>query len=156
MSTHSVRIAAEGDVPALVALMTEFYAESGYPLPAAAAARTFRALIADARLGHVFLMEDGGRPAGFAVLTVSFSMEYGGVRGFVDDFFVAPEFRGRGVGAAALTEMERVSRVMGVRALLVEVGPDNERALSVYRRQGFSDSGHLLMVKPLAAPVHEG
>ena len=52
--------------------------------------------------------------------------------------------------------MERVSRVMGVRALLVEVGPDNERALSVYRRQGFSDTGHLLMVKPLAAPVHEG
>ena len=77
MSTHSVRIAAEGDVPALVALMSEFYAESGFPLPAEAAARTFLALIADSRLGHVFLMEDGGRPAGFAVVG-SFS---GGVNG---------------------------------------------------------------------------
>lgn len=155
MSTRSVRIAAEGDVASLVALMTVFYAESDFPLPAEAAARTFRALIADPRLGHVFLMEVDGQPAGFAVLTVSFSMEYGGLRGFVDDFFVAPDFRGCGVGAAALTELERVSRVMGVRALLVEAGPDNERALRVYRRQGFGDTGHLLLVKPLAAPVHE-
>lgn len=155
MPTPSVRLAIEGDVPALVALMTVFYAESGFPLPAESAARTFRALIADPRLGHVLIMEVGALPAGFAVLTVSFSMEYGGLRGFVDDFFVAPEFRGRGVGAAALAEVERVGRAMGVRALLVEAGPDNDRALRVYRRHGFGETGHLLMVKPLAAAMHE-
>ena len=143
-------------MPTLVALMTHFYAESDFPLPAEAAARTFEALIADPRLGRVFIMEGGGRPAGFAVLTVGFSMEYGGLRGFVDDFFVHPDFRGQGMGAAALSELQREAEVMGVRALLVEVGPENAPALSVYRRHGFSDSGHLLLVKPLASPVHEG
>lgn len=156
MAPHTVRTAIKGDVPVLVTLMTHFYAESDFPLPADAAGRTFEALIADPRLGRVFLMEAGGRSAGFAVLTVGFSMEYGGLRGFVDDFFVHPDFRGQGVGAAALRELQRVGKVMGVRALLVEVGPENAPALGVYRRHGFSDSGHLLLVKPLASPVHDG
>ncbi|MEO7966229.1 MAG: GNAT family N-acetyltransferase [Gemmatimonadaceae bacterium] len=150
-----VRVAKAEDVPVLVALMSAFYAESDFPLPVEAATRTFDALIGDPSLGRVFVMEVGGRPAGFGVLTVAFSMEYGGLRGFVDDFFVAPEFRRLGLGAAALQAMEHDARAMGVRALLVETGHDNPRALSVYGRHGFVDTGHMLMTKPLATPVHE-
>lgn len=147
--------ATEADVPALVGLMREFYAEASFPLPEAAAARTFAALIGDPHLGQVWLMTVGGEPAGFVVLTVCFSMEYGGLRGFVDDFFVAPAFRRQGLGAAALAAVRAECEARGVRAVLVETSEDNEKALSVYRRAGFADSGHLLMTLPLAAPVHE-
>ena len=40
-----VRPATADDIPALVALMAEFYAEAGLSLPADAAARTFAALV---------------------------------------------------------------------------------------------------------------
>jgi GNAT superfamily N-acetyltransferase len=151
----SVRPAAPGDVPRLVALMAEFYSEAGFPLPTEAAARTFAALLADPRLGRVWLMEADGEPAGFAVLTVAFSMEYGGLRGFVDDLFVRASHRGRGLAASTLAEIRRAAESLGVRALLVETGADNDVAGRVYRRAGFQDAGRLLLSMPLAAPVHE-
>ena len=101
-------------------------------------------------------MDDGGHgePAGYVVLTVSFSMEYGGLRGFVDDLFVRRGFRGRGLAAAALDELRRTAEDLGVRALLVEVGPENDTARRVYRRIGLEDTGHVLLALPLATPVH--
>lgn len=156
MSAPSARPAEAAHVPQLVALMTEFYAESGYPLPAAAAARAFQQLIDAPALGQVWLLEYDEQPAGFVVLTVSYSMEYGGLRGFVDDFFVRPAVRGRGVGAAGLAALEEAARARGVRALLVETSAENTAALGVYRRAGYVVTDHLWLSRPLAPPVHEG
>jgi GNAT superfamily N-acetyltransferase len=150
----SVREAHAGDVPQLVALMTEFYAEAGYGLPGAAAARTFNHLLGDARLGRIWLLEDGGAPAGYVVLTLGFSMEYGGLRGFVDDLYVRAAHRRRGLATAGLAELRRTAEALGVRALLVEVGPENDTARRVYARSGFADSGRLLLAQALATPVH--
>lgn len=150
----NIRAAQRSDVPELVALMQEFYAEADFALPAASAARTFERLLGEPRWGRVWLLEYEAQPAGFIVLTVSFSMEYGGLRGFVDDFFVRAAYRRHGLGALALAEVQRTCRTLGVRALLVEVGPDNDTAQRVYRRSGFTESGHLLLTMPLAAPVH--
>jgi GNAT superfamily N-acetyltransferase len=137
-----------------VALMAEFYAEADFPLPAANAMRAFAALLADPALGAVWLAGGGERPAGYAVLTVGYSMEYGGLRGFVDDLYVRPAARGRGVAAALLAGVRRGCAERGVRALHVEVGPDNDAARRVYARAGFADGGHLLLTLPLAPPVH--
>jgi GNAT superfamily N-acetyltransferase len=159
MSDQSLaRAARPDDVPALVALMAEFYAESGYPLPAAAAARTFAALLDDPRLGRVWLLEADGEPAGYVVLTVAFSMEYGGLRGFVDDLFVRPAHRRRGLAAAGLAAVRGAAEALGVRALLVETGEGDHHAAArrLYARAGFADSGRLLLTAPLAPPVHEG
>lgn len=150
-----VRRATASDVPALVALMRVFYAESSYPLDAVRAARTFEHLMAAPELGAVWLVVADGQPGGFVVLTVAFSMEYGGLRGFVDDLFVAPDMRRRGLAAAALDAVRAECVRRGVRALLVETASSNAAALGVYRRAGFSETGRLLMTQPLAEPLHE-
>jgi len=154
MPPHT-RPASRDDVPTLVALMQTFYAESDFPLPAAAAAAAFAALLADPRLGGAWLAEDGGEAVGHVVLTVCFSMEYGGLRGFIDDFYVRPSARGRGAGAALLAAAREGAVERGVRALHVEVGPDNAIARRVYGRAGYGESGHLFLSLPLAAPVHD-
>ena len=143
------------DIPALVGLMRVFYAEADFPLPEAAAARTFDALIDQPALGQVWLVTADGEPAGFVVLTVAFSMEYGGLRGFVDDFFIAPAFRRLGLGGAALASVQAECAARGVRALLVETSHENERALRVYHAAGFTDTGHALLKLALAPAVHE-
>ncbi|HUR32863.1 MAG TPA: GNAT family N-acetyltransferase [Vicinamibacterales bacterium] len=150
-----LRLATAGDVPVLATLMGEFYAEGGYPLPSAQAARTFERLLAAPDRGLVWLMVHEGQPAGFVVLTVSFSMEFGGLRGFVDDLFVAPAFRRRGLASEALEVLKEACHTRGVRALLVETSLDNDLAVRVYRRAGFAENGRLLLTQALAAPVHE-
>jgi len=151
---REARIASPGDVGALSSLMVEFYAESQFVLSRSAAERTFAALLAVPALGQVWLLGTGGQAAGFVVLTVSFSMEYGGLRGFVDDFFVSRRFRRRGLGALALQAVKDECVRRGVRALLVETGPTNDAALSVYRRAGFVDTEHALLKVELGQALH--
>jgi ribosomal protein S18 acetylase RimI-like enzyme len=148
------RVANASDVGALGALMVEFYAESGFKLSPAAAERTFAALLAAPSQGQIWLLEVDGHAAGFVVLTVSFSMEYGGLRGFVDDFFVAKQFRRRGLGRLALQAVKGECMRRGVRALLVETGPTNDAALSVYRQAGFVDTEHALLKVELSQALH--
>src|SRR5436305_15078663 len=97
-----VRRAGADDVAALAAMMVEFYAEAEFTLDPRAAERPFRALLASPELGDVWLMEADSVPAGFVVLTVAFSMAYGGLSGFVDDFFAPAPFRLVGLVGAAL------------------------------------------------------
>ena len=150
-----VRVAEATDVPALVALMGEFYGEAGYPLPPEPAARAFQALFDDPRLGRVWLVHTDDAPAGYLVLTLGFSMEFGGPRGFVDDFFVRHSARGKGLGAALLATVKEACIEMGVHVLVVETGPIGDPARSIYARAGFQDSGRVLLSQALGAALHE-
>ena len=155
MTVTRARPAGIADVPQLVALMSAFYAESDFPLPTAPATRAFTELIGDPGLGRVWLLEADGVPVGHVVLTLCYSMEYGGLRGFVDDLFVMRAHRGQGLAAIGLAAVREACTDLGVRALHVEVGPGNDVARRLYERAGLRDSGHLLLTLPLAAPVHE-
>ena len=150
-----LRNAHTRDVPALVALMAEFYGEADYPLPRDAAARAFTSLLGDPARGLVWILEIEAEAMGYLVLSLGFSMEYGGLRGWVDDFFVRPPARGRGLGRAALATVREACREMGVRALLVEAGPESHPARRVYARAGFEDSGRVVLTQALAPPLHE-
>jgi GNAT superfamily N-acetyltransferase len=150
-----IRAATDGDVNVLVALMSNFYAEANFTLPAAAAARAFSALIAEPQLGAVWLAELDTKPVGHVVLTTVFSMEYGGLRGFIDDLYVQPAARGRGIGAALLAAAREQASARGLRALCVETGLADHPARSLYSRAGYVDTQHALLVQPLAPAVHD-
>jgi ribosomal protein S18 acetylase RimI-like enzyme len=82
-------------------------------------------------------------------------MEYGGRDAFIDDLFIRPAFRGKGLGRSALAEVRSAALSLGVRALHLEVGRDNSAAQALYRRAGFEDSGRQLLTLRLADPTHE-
>ena len=155
MPAQPIRLATLTDVDALVRLMRKSYAETNLTLSESLASRAFEALLDDSRLGQVWMIEHDGHPAGFVVLTVSFSMEYGGLRGFIDNFYVAPQFRGRGLGHLALEEVKRACVRRGVRALFVETGPEESAVLSAYLSVGFTDAGNCMLTLPLAPSVHD-
>ncbi len=85
--------------------MAEFYAESGHRLDRLWATNSFSALLNNPSWGAVWLLLDGGEIAGYVVVTVRFSMEFGGRDAFVDDLFVRARHRRRGVGHAAMTAL---------------------------------------------------
>ena len=149
-----MRPAGADDLDTLLALMADFYAESGYVLDRTHAAEAFSALLADDRLGRVWLIEQGSEAVGHVVVTFVFAMEYGGVTAVVDDFYVCPASRGAGLGTAALAEVRRACAELGMRAMRVEVGRDNAVAQTVYRHIGFEAVDHQLMALPLAGPTH--
>lgn len=150
-----MRPAGPDDVQPLVGLMAEFYAESGYTLDRRAASEAFAALLAEPRLGRIWLVDQDAASVGYVVLTLRFGMEYGGLMAAVDDFYVRPAARNRGAGSAALARVRECCAGLGVRAMTVEVGDENDAAQAVYRRAGFLMSDRRLMMLQLAAPTHE-
>jgi GNAT superfamily N-acetyltransferase len=152
-----VRIATPADVTTLVSLMAEFYAESGFELDRPLAASAFAALLADERLGRVWLLEADGEAAGHVVATVRFGMEHAGLVACIDDLYVQPRFRRRGLAGRALAELRSWCESIGVRAMTVEVGPDNVAARAAYRRFGMTAAtDRLLLTLALARPAHLG
>jgi GNAT superfamily N-acetyltransferase len=107
----------------------------------------------------VWLIEQAPAPApaaGYIVVTFVFAMEYGGMAGVVDDFYLRPDARGEGLGKAALAAARRACEELGLRALRVEVGADNLVARAVYRSAGFEAlPGHGLMAVSLTPPAHD-
>jgi ribosomal protein S18 acetylase RimI-like enzyme len=134
----AVRQATAADVPTLVDLMTEFYAESSYPLDRAWASHAFDGLLQDPSRGMVWVLMVDGAPAGHVVLSVRFAMEFGGLLAYIDDLFVKQVFRRQGVARAGLEALLDDCRRRGCRAVHVEVAPDNVAANALYRRCGLA------------------
>jgi ribosomal protein S18 acetylase RimI-like enzyme len=97
----------------------------------------------------VWILESDGQPAGYVVLCIGFSLEYGGLDAFVDDLFVRPACRRRGLGRTALAELFEECRRRGVRAVHLEVGRDNDAARALYARFGFRDQDRQLLTMRL-------
>ena len=149
-----LRLAAADDVALLVELMSEFYAEAGYKAEPGRAARAFAGLIEDEHAGRAWIIETEFEVVGYVVMTLGYSMEYGGRDAFIDDLFIRPAFRARGYGTAALAEVRAKAVTLGARALHLEVGRDNESAQALYRRAGFVDTHRQLLTLRLADPTH--
>lgn len=143
------RAAQPANLGEVAGMMARFAAETRAPFHEEEARRALAQLVADPSLGRVFLIAAGDGIAGYVVLSLGFSLEFQGRDAFVDELFVVPEQRGGGLGAAALRHLEAVCAELGVRALHLEVGPDNPSALGLYRRAGFEDRRHHLMTKRL-------
>lgn len=136
--TMRARLANRADIPRLVALMREFYAEASVPLEDAWAARAVAGLIDDPSRGAVWLIEHGNAAVGHVVLSIRYAMEYGGPIGYIDDLFVRAEHRRMGAARVALDALVAECRRRRCRALYVEVGSSNDAAMALYRRYGMA------------------
>jgi GNAT superfamily N-acetyltransferase len=152
--TVAMRQANADDLADLLGLMQEFYAEAGYALNPDRARAAFLPLLAPGRLGQVWLGEVDGQVAGHLVLTFCYSMEYGGRSAFVDDLFVRPSLRNRGVGRALVEQARAICEELDVRAMHLEVARANGPAQAVYRAVGFDSTDRELLTLALAAPTH--
>ena len=79
----------------------------------------------------------GAGMVGVALASAFLGVEHGGESGWLEELFVRPEWRQQGVGNRLLTEVLRVARSRGWRALDLEVETDHERAIPLYERHGF-------------------
>jgi ribosomal protein S18 acetylase RimI-like enzyme len=151
MPAVSFRPATEADMGVLLELMRALYDEDGStPLREEAAVTALRGLLVAPDRGLVRVIERGGEPAGYVVLTWGYSLEFHGRDAFIDELYLAPPYRGKGLGRQAVEWAEDACRAHGAGAVHLEVEIDNERAHALYRRSGFAERGLRLMTKRLS------
>ncbi|HKA52478.1 MAG TPA: GNAT family N-acetyltransferase [Candidatus Binatia bacterium] len=145
--TEAFRAAEHADIETLLQFMREYYEFDHLPFDSQAARAALTGVLDDASLGRVWLICDGGEAIGYLVLTLGYSLEYGGRDAILDEVYLRASHRGRGIGRSALTFAEGVCRSLGVRALHLEVERTNTHAHGLYRKAGFVGHDRHLLTK---------
>ncbi len=123
----------------LLAMMRALYEEDppSVPVDIGQFPETIETLLADRSRGTILLIEEAQTVCGYAILIPYWSNEYGGTIVSVDELFVIPKFRNRGI-AHRFFEFLGTSKPYDAIALALEVSPANARALRLYESLGFS------------------
>lgn len=94
--------------------------------------------------GLVF--EWDGSIAGYSMLAHSFSTEFGKPCVWVEDIYIKPEYRGKGIGTAFFKFIEQ--KYQG-HLLRLEAERENAPAVRLYEKCGFDELPYLEMIKQL-------
>jgi GNAT superfamily N-acetyltransferase len=150
-----MRKVTRNDLELFLALMTEFYAESGYELDRKSTTQAFQTILEQPNLGQIWFIQDGTQDVGHVLVTFKFAMEYAGMIACIDDLFVMKAHRNRGLSSAALEEIRTYCKANQLRGMTVEVGNDNAPAQKVYRRIGLKTlENRELLGLALENPAH--
>lgn len=126
-------------------LARTFYAHEKLPFDSAAMQNILAQLWDQPQRGAVFLAKADGHAIGYLVLTHCFSLEFGGGYVLLDEIFVLPDHRGRGIGRRLLDYAADYSRAQGSDVLRLEVKFENLKAKQVYEKFGFQAESRTLM-----------
>ena len=146
------RPAVAADVELLLGFMREFYAHEGLLFQEPAARAAVLGLLREPSAGRIYLIEEGGSPVGYAVLTLGYSLAYQGRDAFIDELYLRPAHRGRGLGRRAVAFLTETCRALEVRALHLEVERVNAPAQQLYLRTGFEGHDRALLTKWIRRP----
>jgi len=136
-----------GELDRALAMMAQLYSQGSSAFDPARARRATEKLLAEPEFGGVWWIASNGARAGYLVLLLGYSLEFGGRFGLLDELFVAENCRGMGLGRQALDFADAQCRARGWQALRLEVGQKNERAQNLYVRSGFHMHDRFLMTK---------
>ena len=93
-------------------------------------------LFSDRPVAEVLIAEWEGAPRGFALFFHNFSTFLGRPGLYLEDLYVEPEFRGRGLGKALLLSLARIAVERGYGRVEWSVLDWNESAISFYKSLG--------------------
>lgn len=135
-----VREATSGDCEAIAQVMAVVAEEGSIgtepPVDVPARARRFRESLDDPGDGGMWVLDDAGRVVGWIA-----APQPGTAGVFSFGMAMLPEARGRGGGRALLDTVLDHARSSGAHKVVLEVWPDNARAIALYARAGFYVEG---------------
>jgi ribosomal protein S18 acetylase RimI-like enzyme len=139
---------AATDLPLLEQLVRAYYLEDGHIFHEGRQPAALAALVAGEPFGPAWLIEVERRAVGYLVLSWGFSVEAGGREVCLDEIYLVPEMRNRGLGRRVLALVEAEARAIGGRRIFLEVERHN-RAIGLYCRAGYLEHDRFLMSKLL-------
>ncbi|MDJ0779174.1 MAG: GNAT family N-acetyltransferase [Gammaproteobacteria bacterium] len=132
-----LRVMDATTLPLVLPLIADYHAFESLDSSAAEREAAARQLLDNPDIGGIWLVYCDEKLAGYIALCRGFSIEFNGFDAFVDEFFLAESFRGRGVGGQVLSAIRAEARTRQINALHLEVARDNQAARRLYQAAGF-------------------
>ena len=136
MSSPAPRAATPSDAETVARLLDAFNREYDAPTPGPQVLTTrLRSLLAGS---DVIAFLAGDPAVGVALVTLRPNVWYDGPVALVDELYVLPEARGRGVGSALLVAVESLTRERGGQLIEIAVDGADTEARRFYERHGYT------------------
>ncbi len=148
--TAALHLARPEHLDKLLTLVEAFHLEQGLETSAEHRRAGIEPLLQGIPYGAVYIIGPTRAPIGYIVVTFGWSVEFGGMDGFVDEIYIRPPVRGRGLATEVLIELPKTLAQAGIKALHLEVDRDNAQAQRLYQRARFEPRDrYMLMTKIL-------
>lgn len=142
--------AENNDIDVLLSLIQKLYAtHDTIQFKSDVVSGALMQLLGDESLGRVWLIEYQSKAIGYVILTLGYSLEYGGRDAFIDEFYIESAYQKQGIGKKTIQFLEEICLNLNVKALHLEVERGNNHAQGFYHRVGFKDHDRYLMTKYL-------
>ena len=125
------------DVPLVLPLLAVQLDEHGMGMPRDVLAAAVRGIVARPERGLVLVARSSRETLGVAVIPYTWTVEHGGRCAWLDELYVVPEMRARGIGSRLLGLAMKLAREDGCLAMDLEVDFDHARVEGLYLRHGF-------------------
>lgn len=147
----SIRKMKETDRAEVLSMMRVFFDSPAvlHTAPDEILERNINDCIGDMPFVEGFILEDGGTIAGYSVIAKGYTTEYGGLCIWIEDIYIKPEYRRRGLASALFHYLE--TRYEEAVRFKMETEPDNTAALKAYKRNGYQVSPYYILTKEVDA-----
>lgn len=145
----AIRKITSEDRDFFIAASKAFYASAAvaHDVPASYHLTTFEELMNSEFYQSGYILAVDGVSAGYALVSKTFSREAGGTVWWLEELYILPEYRGKGLGRSYFDFIEKAAAENGVRRLRLEVEPDNTRAAKLYSNLGYKPLNYSQMLK---------
>lgn len=134
---EEIRRAASGDAADLARLLHDFNSEFGEPAPAVdVLAERLGQLL---REGEITVLLAGEPPSGLALLRVRPSLWSSAADVYLEELYVVPSRRGRGIGRALLEAAIDAARAVGADHFELTTGETDTAARALYESCGMTN-----------------
>ena len=134
----SLQQASLKDLHTITQLAQAYQAFEGFESTESDRISAIETLLSSPALGRIYLIQKQEITVGYIALCLGYSLEFCGLDAFIDEFYIEPQHRGLGIGHQALELIKENARDLQVQAVHLEVAQNNQRAHTLYRKQGFA------------------
>ncbi|MBD11794.1 N-acetyltransferase [uncultured Roseovarius sp.] len=135
--TTALSLARPDDLDRLLPLVAAFHDEAGIVQSDSTRRAALLPMLEGSPHGVTYLIGPGRAPIGYIVISFGWSVEFGGLDGYVDEFYIRPGVRGRGIGSEVMVSLPKALAGAGLKALHLEVRRDNDKVRALYRKLRF-------------------
>ena len=153
---HRLQFASLDDLQQLLPLVKAYHQFESIQMSDKHRSLAIQNLLSDSSLGGMWLIFANTQLVGYLALTFGYSIEFGGKDAFIDELYIQPDFRGLGLGAKTLKQIQQAAQALDIQAIHLEVAQQNIKAQTFYAQVNFQPrnkymlmSAHLILPNPM-------
>lgn len=148
--TTALHLARPEDLDRILALSTACHSELGIDRDDDGRRAGLQPLLDGMPQGAIYLIGPARAPLGYVVLSFGWSLPLAGMEARVEELYIRPPVRGRGIATEVLGSLPRALAQAGVKAIHLHLSAASDRARDLFARARFrEEDGTRLMTRKL-------